>query len=273
MDGAGAAADLEAARQRAVGGEAAVDAGVHHRPDPVEAGVESAAVAAGGLVGALHRGDREAGGLAHGEHLGGGGEGIGAADLRVVALEGRALQLALGQDEAAADRVVGLGAGAGCRRRRRRGAPCRWRGRGAAGRSRRPRPSPGRRRAAPTPGTSMRPVAREVGQAALGLVGVEGVGDEAEQAEDHRAVGGVALAGEGEAAVQRRLEPGRRRRSPGCGRRRRAARRGSGRRRASGPWCASDDGPTPILKMSKTLRNMAASRVCDARELLARDSR
>jgi hypothetical protein len=39
VDGAGAAADLEAARQRAVGGEAAVDAVVHHRPEPVEAGV------------------------------------------------------------------------------------------------------------------------------------------------------------------------------------------------------------------------------------------
>ena len=66
-------------------------------------------MAAGGLVGTLHGGDRKAGGCAHGEHLGGRCEGIGAAHPGVVALEGRALHLALGQDEAAADRIVGLG--------------------------------------------------------------------------------------------------------------------------------------------------------------------
>ena len=240
VDGAGAATHPEAARERAVGGEAAVDAVVHHRPDPVEAGVERA-VAAGGLVGALHRGDREAGGLAHGEHLGGGGERPGPGDLRVVALEGRALQLALGEDEAAADRIVGFGevqvAG------------------GVEGAQDHAVGVAGERRAVVEDHALLR-IEREgahagdvdaagraqVGEAALGLARVEGVGNEAEQAEDDRAVGGVALAGEGEAAVQASPRAGRGRRSPGYGRRRRAARRGSGRRRASGPWCARTTG-------------------------------
>ena len=45
-------------------------------------------------------------------------------------------------------------------------------------------------------------------------LGVEGAGVEAGEAEDHRAVGGVALAGEGEAAVQAAAEA---RRRPGAG--------------------------------------------------------
>jgi hypothetical protein len=53
------------------------------------------------------------------------------------------------------------------------------------------------------------PAARSQGRfATLGLVGLEGLRAEAEQAQDHGAVGGVPLAGEGEAAMEARLDPG-----------------------------------------------------------------
>ena len=84
MDGARPAPDLEPARQRAVlarprSMQASIADQMRSRPR-VEAGV-----AARRLVRALHLGDREARGLAHGQHLGGGGEGIGTAHLCVVA--------------------------------------------------------------------------------------------------------------------------------------------------------------------------------------------
>ena len=56
----------------------------------------------------------------------------------------------------------------------------------------------------------MRPVAAMLRQRLGGAGGVEGGRVEAGEAEDHRPVGGVALAGEGEAAVQPAAEARRR---------------------------------------------------------------
>ena len=90
-----------------------------------------------------------------------------------------------------------------------------------------------------------------------GAAGVEVGRVEAGEAEDHRPVGGVALAGEGEAAVQPAAEPRRARPRPGCAR---LPARSAARNRPAatiGPTVCEEEGPTPTLKMSKTLRNMA----------------
>jgi hypothetical protein len=61
VDAGGAAPDLEAAGQDALGPEAAVDAGGHDLPDAAEACVEGGGVPADELVVALHLGDGQAG--------------------------------------------------------------------------------------------------------------------------------------------------------------------------------------------------------------------
>ena len=207
------------------------------------------------------------------EHLGGGGEGIGAATAGVVARRGRGRQLARGQHEAAADRIVGLAAGAGCRRRRRPRAPGRWRGRAAAGRSRRRGRCAGSKASSGRPGgvdAAGRGDARPAPRAARG--GVEVVGVEAGEAEDHRPVGGVALAGEGEAAVQPAAEPGRRRRSRGCGRRRRAARRGSGAAATIGPMVCERRGADADLEDVEDAEEHGAHLEASRRRLVRRNA-
>ena len=56
----GAALDLEAARQHAVGRHAARDAGLHHVPDLEQSGIDLGVTAPMALVGAHHLRDRKA---------------------------------------------------------------------------------------------------------------------------------------------------------------------------------------------------------------------
>ena len=101
-------------------------------------------------------------------------------------------------------------AGAGCRRRPRPRAPGRWRGRAAPGRSRRRCRAPGRRRARAGPAARRGRSRRCAASASAARPASKSAGVEAGEAEHHRPVGGVALAGEGEAAVQPAAEPRRR---------------------------------------------------------------
>ncbi|MDB5540469.1 MAG: hypothetical protein JWQ89_2196 [Devosia sp.] len=104
VDGLGAAVDVEPAGHDAVGAEPALDAAVHRRPEPVEAGIERPAADPRLLVGPLHLGDRETGGACHVQHLGGVLERVG--DRRPADRHLTALELGLADDEAAADRIV-----------------------------------------------------------------------------------------------------------------------------------------------------------------------
>ena len=83
----------------------------------------------------------------------------------------------------------------------------------------------------------------------VGRVGIDAVGPLAGQAEQDGAVGGVALAGQRERAVEVGLDP--------LGRvEQRLSRSLSTKRQAAviGPIVCELDGPTPILKRSKTLQ-------------------
>ena len=186
--------------------EPAIHAAVHRRPDAVEAGVEIGVGRARSLVRAFHLRDRETRGLAHRQHLGGVGEGIRHLRIRRFgdgdALPARGRQFVGARHEAAADRIEGALGQASRRLRRARGRSCRWRGREAAGRSRRRyRPRDRRRRrqgrsrraSSPRPGPRGSP-ARGPGRPCSRRL--------ARKRERNRAVGAVALAGEGERAVQ-----------------------------------------------------------------------
>ncbi len=200
-DRLGAAAHLEAARQDAVGGKAAFDAVVHHLPEPRQALVQFLGGAEMQLVRALHRGDRLAGGRGHVQHLGGVLERVGTArGLRGDLL--RALDFRLGQDEAAADGIVGLAQDhvalrVGRHQHHAVGVTFELVGVvedqipvGREGERRQARRRHGAGRG-------------DVGQRRLGLLVVVGVGQEAREAEDRRAVGGMPLAGEGQRTVKR----------------------------------------------------------------------
>ena len=171
---------------------------------------------------------------------------------------GGAGELAGGQHEAAADRVVGLLRGAGCRRRPRPRAPGRWRGRGAAGRSRRRGRARGRRRAragrAARRGRSRRcapaPRRRAAASKSAG----------SKPARPRITARSVAWPLPVKARLPCSRQPSRAG-SPEPGTRSAPARSGSRKRPAAtiGPMVCEDEGPTPTLKMSKTLRNIRRS--------------
>ena len=170
----------------------------------------------------------------------------------------RAVEFAGGQHEAAADRIVGL-------------LQVQVAG-GVPGRQLQAVGVAGQRRAVVEDEVLRRVVAelRQAGrrdpagrgdprQRLGGAGGVEVAGIEAGEPEHHRAVGGMALAGEGEAAVQPAAEPRRLARRRGCGP---SPERSAARKRPAatiGPIVCEEEGPTPTLKMSKTLRNMRST--------------
>ncbi len=159
-----------------------------------------------GLVRALHLGDGEPGLRRHGEHLGRRAEGIGHPDRAGFAL--RRFQLALGQHEAAADGIIGLlqiKVARGIRGPEHQAVGVAGQG-GAVVEDQIRLGVEGHLWQA---GRGQAAGLLDPGEHCGGAGGVEIVWREAREAEDHRAVGGVALAGEGEAAVEPRAEPGR----------------------------------------------------------------
>ena len=217
--------------------EAAVDAVGHHRPEPREAGVDLGRGPQRQLVGALQLGDAEAGRLGARQELGGGAEGMRApAARRRRAAGGRARARSARSRRRSNSRSP---AGAGCRPRPRPRARGRWRGRGAPARSRRRGRAPaskassgrpggrdaaGRRRCAPAPRR------RAAASKSPG----------SKPARPRITARSVAWPLPVKARLPCSRQPSRAG-APGAGDAvgaGRAARRGSGRRPPSGPWCA-----------------------------------
>ena len=106
-----AAFDVQAAGQSAVFGQPAFQAAVHHRPDAVEAVVQLAGCgAAGQLIGALHLGDGLTAFSRHGHHLFGVAEGVRHDGLRSLIVFAHVIHFVRRHHKAAADAVVDLAA-------------------------------------------------------------------------------------------------------------------------------------------------------------------
>ena len=205
-------AHLEAAGQDAVARKATVDAIVHHPPDPRNPVVQCGAVTVYQFIGAFHRSDADAAGFGHRQHFigtfkrvrngGAAGPGFAArlfrrchhktATDREIGFFGNHIALFIG---GAHHHAVGM---------------------------------PLQRRAIVELQIARR-VKQQIRQAGvdqpvsvpdrrqrhLCLCSVIGFGQEPGQTQDHRAVGGVADAGKGEGAMQRRPDPtGMKRRCP-----------------------------------------------------------
>ena len=174
---------------------------------------------------------------------------------------GRPAELARLDDEAAADGVVGALHADVARRRRGRAGSGRWRGRAAAGRSRRRCPSRGRRRARRRPSGARRlRLARRGRPARSASSGSTLSGRRpAKPRSTARSVAWplpVKASEPCSTACRRASGP-----VPGFSL---GSRRTSRKRAAAtiGPIVCDDDGPMPILKMSKTLRNIVSTLWC-----------
>ncbi len=107
MDHAGAAANLEATRQNAVLGKAAIDTALHRRPDAVKAGIQFFSGHGTFLVRPFHLGNRKTRTRRHFKHLFGGPEGIGNLDaVWLVLARLHRFKLGVGHHETAADRII-----------------------------------------------------------------------------------------------------------------------------------------------------------------------
>ena len=204
VDRLGAAFDLQAAGQDAVGVQSPVDTIVHHLPQPRGAAFQVIGPAARFLVGAFHARDGFARGLGHFQHFLGGFERKGdwRALIRVLARG----QFLFGHHEAAADGIehlpqcdvalrvgghqdhaVGVSFQLGVIVECQITLGIEFQRRQALG--------------------VQQVRAVQIGQHRLGLVVVIGVGDKPREAQNGGAVGGVANTGEGQRAMQRRAHP------------------------------------------------------------------
>ena len=202
MDGLGTPAHLQPARQDAIRRQPAVHAVAHHLPDPHQPVVQFGARAEAQLVLLLHSGDGFAGGFGHRQHLFGCREGEGHAGAGIAAVFGIAtLQLLLGHDEAATDRVIDLMEDhVPLRVGRRQGHAVRMpRQHGVVIEA---QVGGGVELQNLQPGRGDLPGLMDLLQGAFGRVGVHGGGGETGQPQDGGAVGGMALASEGKAAMQ-----------------------------------------------------------------------
>ena len=250
-----AAAHLEPAGQDALAREAAVDAVRHHRPEPGEAGVDlGRRRAAPARWRAAARRCAEPGRVGEREELGG-AERNGMRHRRPVGAARRAAELARGQHEAAADGIVGLLQVQVAAPRPRPRARGRWRARAAAARSR--RRGRGRRRRPSRAGRAGRRARSAAMRASASAARAASKSAGSKPARPRITARSVAWPLPVKARLPCSRQPSRAG-APAPGMRSAPSRSAARKRPAAtiGPTVCEEEGPTPTLKMSKTLRNM-----------------